>query len=166
MRGKRAPPRMQSWEVKLGARLMLNFFLPKKKTHGCWTKNRGILPPKWMGKIMENPIKMDDLGVPLFLETPTYWDSICQKVGDIKSTCSLILLSPQNSRNSMYRWLWGSFSKNYHQILKLKLFAFIHAKFLSSQNDTFPGNEEVQDSHPNGKWTEKNIDQLKSTVKR
>ena len=31
----------------------------------------GILPPKWMVKIMENPIKMDDLGVPpLFLETP------------------------------------------------------------------------------------------------
>ena len=26
--------------------------------------------PKWMVKIMENPIKMDDLGVPLFLETP------------------------------------------------------------------------------------------------
>ena len=25
--------------------------------------------PKWMVKIMENPIKMDDLGVPLFLET-------------------------------------------------------------------------------------------------
>ena len=23
---------------------------------------------------MENPIKMDDLGVPLFLETPIYWD--------------------------------------------------------------------------------------------
>ena len=28
--------------------------------------------PKWMVKIMENPIKMDDLGVPLFLETPTW----------------------------------------------------------------------------------------------
>ena len=28
--------------------------------------------PKWMVKIMENPIKMDDLGVPLFLETPIY----------------------------------------------------------------------------------------------
>ena len=27
-------------------------------------------PPKWMVKIMENPIKMDDLGVPVFLETP------------------------------------------------------------------------------------------------
>ena len=24
--------------------------------------------------IMENPIKMDDLGVPLFLETPIYWE--------------------------------------------------------------------------------------------
>ena len=31
-------------------------------------KNRGT--PKWM-VYMENPIKMDDLGVPLFLETPT-----------------------------------------------------------------------------------------------
>ena len=35
------------------------------------SKNRGS--PKWMVKIMENPIKIDDLGVPrvpLFLETP------------------------------------------------------------------------------------------------
>ena len=32
------------------------------------SKNRGT--PKWMVKIMENPIRMDDLGVPLFLETP------------------------------------------------------------------------------------------------
>ena len=31
------------------------------------SKNRGG-PPKWMVKIMENPIKMDDLGVPLFLK--------------------------------------------------------------------------------------------------
>ena len=31
------------------------------------SKNRGT--PKWMAKIMENPIKMDDLGVPLFSET-------------------------------------------------------------------------------------------------
>ena len=28
----------------------------------CWTKNRGKVPPKWMVKIMENPLKMDDLG--------------------------------------------------------------------------------------------------------
>jgi len=32
------------------------------------SKNRGT--PKWMVKIMENPMKMDDLGIPLFLETP------------------------------------------------------------------------------------------------
>ena len=34
------------------------------------SKNTGT--PKWMVKIMENPIKLDDLGVPLFLETPIY----------------------------------------------------------------------------------------------
>ena len=34
------------------------------------SKNRGT--PKWMVKIMENPIKMDDLGAPLFLETPIF----------------------------------------------------------------------------------------------
>ena len=31
------------------------------------SKNNGT--PKWMVYFMENPIKMDDLGVPLFLET-------------------------------------------------------------------------------------------------
>ena len=35
------------------------------------SKNNGT--PKWMVKIMENPIKMDDLGgPPLFLETLIY----------------------------------------------------------------------------------------------
>ena len=34
------------------------------------SKNRGTYPPKWMVNIMENPIKMDDLGIPKFLETP------------------------------------------------------------------------------------------------
>jgi len=34
-------------------------------------KNRGT--PKWMVKIMENPIKRDDFGVPLFSEA-----SICR----------------------------------------------------------------------------------------
>ena len=44
---------------------------PKPKTHWCHmgvSKNR--VTPKWMVKIMEDPIKMDDLGIPLFLETP------------------------------------------------------------------------------------------------
>ena len=34
------------------------------------SKNSGT--PKWMVYFMENPIKMDVLGVPLFLETPIY----------------------------------------------------------------------------------------------
>ncbi len=37
---------------------------------GVSKKKKGT--PKWMVRIMENPIKMDDLGVPLFLETPIY----------------------------------------------------------------------------------------------
>ncbi len=43
---------------------------PIGNKHGCQPKNNGT--PKWMVKIRENPIKMDDLGgPPLFLETPT-----------------------------------------------------------------------------------------------
>ena len=34
------------------------------------SKNRGT--PNWMVKIMETPIKMDDLVVPPFEETPIY----------------------------------------------------------------------------------------------
>ena len=32
-----------------------------------------------MVKIMENPIKMDDLGVPLFLETPIFIDFLSDR---------------------------------------------------------------------------------------
>ena len=39
--------------------------------YGCQPKNFGT--PKWMVKIVETPIKMDDLGgPPLFLETPIF----------------------------------------------------------------------------------------------
>ena len=34
-----------------------------------WMFPKIVVPPKWMVKIMENPIKMDDLGVPTFSET-------------------------------------------------------------------------------------------------
>ena len=44
----------------------------KAQEYGCQPKNRVVNPPKWMVKIMENPIKMDDLGVPLFLEAPIF----------------------------------------------------------------------------------------------
>ena len=35
-----------------------------------WVFPKIRVPQKWMVKIIENPIKMDDLGVPLCLETP------------------------------------------------------------------------------------------------
>ena len=37
--------------------------------YGCWTKNRGIFPPKWMVYFMENPIQIND-----FVGThPYFW---------------------------------------------------------------------------------------------
>ena len=50
-------------------------FIWQKNLDGWHSKNRGG-PPKWMGMVYngkpENPIKIDDLGVLLFLETPRY----------------------------------------------------------------------------------------------
>ena len=48
-----------------------------KKTHwkppSIWVFPKiGGKPPKWMVKTMENPLKIDDLGVPLFSETSIY----------------------------------------------------------------------------------------------
>ena len=40
--------------------------------HLLLRKNRGKTPKMDGENFMENPIKMDDLGVPLFLETPIY----------------------------------------------------------------------------------------------
>ncbi len=42
---------------------------PKKWHLYIGVSKIGVKPPKWMVKIIENPIKMDDLGVHLFLET-------------------------------------------------------------------------------------------------
>ena len=50
--------------------LKLHFLLNMVIVYLGVSINRGT--PNWMVKIMENPIKMDDLGVPLFLETPIY----------------------------------------------------------------------------------------------
>ena len=43
-------------------------------TYGCQPKNRGGKPPKMDGLFHGKPYEqMDDLGVPLFLETPIYF---------------------------------------------------------------------------------------------
>ncbi len=59
------------------------------------SKNRDT--PKKMVYIMENPIKMDDLVVPLFLETPMYFSlnseagfqtNLCQSDTEPGATCN------------------------------------------------------------------------------
>ncbi len=39
-----------------------------------------VNPPKWMVKIMENPIKMDDLGVPTPIFGNTYIDESLETI--------------------------------------------------------------------------------------
>ena len=39
---------------------------------------------------MENPIKMDDLGVPLFLETPISFIAICRNILDVDTSFDLL----------------------------------------------------------------------------
>ena len=54
----------------MNLQLFVNQRLGSCLNTGVEPKIVGFYPPKRMGFFMENPIKMDDLGVPLFLETP------------------------------------------------------------------------------------------------
>ena len=69
------------------------FFLERKGS--CYmgvSKNKGT--PKWMVKIMENPTKMDDLGIPLFSETSIWLqDSWFEYMLAPEWTLSLIMRS-------------------------------------------------------------------------
>ncbi len=75
-----------------------------------------VFPPKWMVKIMENPIKIDDLGgPPLFLETP-----ICLNLQQVSTL--------ESSRLSIFmiqNWLVGIF------------FAFYFAWRITGQSRTW-----------------------------
>ena len=65
-----------------GSLLAKHHFVQQKRVHFYdsnkvdVSKNRGIYPPKWMVKIMENPIEMDDFGgfhPTISLETSKSW---------------------------------------------------------------------------------------------
>ena len=86
------PNKFQGWQVmaflpttRCTGFIMLDLLLDKLIDMGV-SKNRDS--PKWMVKIMEHPIKMDDLGVfPLFLETP-----ICTIKRDTYCTLNFVFL--------------------------------------------------------------------------
>ena len=63
------------------------------------SKNRGT--PKWMVYNMENPVKMDDLGLPLFLETSIYmWNNLVAfHALDCSSGQGCLLLLKRHGRN-------------------------------------------------------------------
>ena len=52
-----------------GGTFVKNVVVPLKAKHGCFPKI-GVPQNGWF--IMEHPISIDDLGIPLFLETPTW----------------------------------------------------------------------------------------------
>ena len=54
------------WMVYNGRSLKQKFLMTQMGVE----PNIGVKRPKWMVYFMENPIKMDEMGVPLFLETP------------------------------------------------------------------------------------------------
>ena len=62
------PPLLEFWVSQQIGYFDVSFWIDSASEasyiNGCFRKI-GVFPPKWMVKIMENPIKMDDLGVPL-----------------------------------------------------------------------------------------------------
>ena len=60
------------WHDRYISRSMVEVYGKCRSLYHTWVfpKIGVVNPPKWMVKKKENPIKMDDLGVPLFLETP------------------------------------------------------------------------------------------------
>ena len=71
------------------------------------SKNRGG-PPKWMVKIMENPIKMDDLGVHLFFETPK-WHPFCGNQNLMQSFNLVIFGEIYPNKKTCIVWVWCQF---------------------------------------------------------
>ena len=73
------------------------FFLWRLFRNGCFQKLWST--PKWMVKITENPIKMEDLGVPLFMETPKYKVENHQQCSE--------LAGANKSNKAISRFIWA-----------------------------------------------------------
>ena len=97
--------------------------------------------------IMENPIKMDDLGVPLFSET-----SICHMTTDFSMICSCLFWSksewclegkvPQKTGRHTFRiFLWSLFAQHicHHQPSLSSIMNHQEAKFDTSRSDRNQG---------------------------
>ena len=86
---------------KASSLISWNLIVDVQSPHGWNFHKIGVFPPKWMVKIMENPIKMDDLGGnPLF--------SVKQPFMTVNSSvfpCSTWLVCP-------ILWMWIHFWKN------------------------------------------------------
>ncbi len=93
------PLRPGPWGCSLGYRWMSIWVFPK------------IVVPQNGWFIMENPIKMDDLGVPIFLETPIY----CNTTDCGKNLCNCYRISinttePDHNRDWIYTLVSSCFN--------------------------------------------------------
>ena len=99
------------WPVKPEDSSCSSPWMPRGKLPTQWWRMRGSGPgymdvsknrgtPKWMVKIMENPIEMGDLGVPLFLET-SIWFMIYNSIDHLYFLCHFSLLKTHKSNATL-----------------------------------------------------------------